>query len=145
MKVNIELLKEAQRIRREHSEFCQDCGETDPPNGFYPMGVFDSESISDLLCNECEAKRRAPQFEGYCMRCREKRAIEGAVISKTLKGRPVVKGVCPVCGLRITRFVSRRQVEKIEVKPGDSPLARAVKGLPPGDSGGVTPAVAGDN
>jgi len=38
--------------------FCQDCGETDPLSGFYPMRIGSSDSLSDLLCNACEQARR---------------------------------------------------------------------------------------
>ena len=37
------------------------------------------------------------QYEGYCMKCREKRTFEGQIV--TLKnGRPAAQGACPVCG-----------------------------------------------
>jgi len=58
MKVNLDVLREAQEIRAEHLLFCQDCGETEPANGFYPMGIRGPDSLSTLLCNDCEQERR---------------------------------------------------------------------------------------
>jgi len=49
------------------------------------------------------------EFEGYCVKCREKRPIKEAVISKTAKGRPIAKGTCPVCGTKVTRFLSAKE------------------------------------
>ncbi len=34
------------------------------------------------------------EFEGYCVKCREKRT-----------GRKMAKGACPVCGTTVTRFL----------------------------------------
>lgn len=58
-------LREARIWRRIFAEvpFCQDCGITNPPGGFYPMWIFhvteDGESsLSSYLCHECEQKRR---------------------------------------------------------------------------------------
>ena len=58
MKVDIKLLKKAQKIKAEHSVFCQDCGETDPEGGFYPMHIWGPNSLTTLLCKPCEQKRR---------------------------------------------------------------------------------------
>jgi hypothetical protein len=44
-------------------------------------------------------------FEGYCVKCREKRDIKSGVVSENDKGRRMVKGVCPVCGTNVTRFL----------------------------------------
>jgi hypothetical protein len=43
--------------------------------------------------------------EGYCVKCREKREIKDAERVEMENGRKALKGVCPVCGTKITRFV----------------------------------------
>lgn len=50
-------------------------------------------------------------FEGYCVKCREKRSIKNATIEATKTGRKMAKGVCPVCGTTVTRFLSNKEVK----------------------------------
>jgi hypothetical protein len=52
------------------------------------------------------------EFEGYCVKCREKRTIKGGTVGETAKGRPMVKGACPVCGTTVTRFLSDKESSK---------------------------------
>ena len=51
-------------------------------------------------------------FEGYCVKCRAKRNVKNANVVKTAKGRPMAKGVCPVCGTTVTRFLSKEEEKK---------------------------------
>ena len=44
-------------------------------------------------------------FEGYCVKCREKRQIKGGNVEVSDKGRRMAKGACPVCGTKVTRFL----------------------------------------
>ncbi len=48
-------------------------------------------------------------FEGYCMKCRKKRQVKGGDVTKTAKGRPMVKGTCPECGTTVNRFLSKKE------------------------------------
>ncbi|HNS51641.1 MAG TPA: DUF5679 domain-containing protein [Anaerolineae bacterium] len=50
-------------------------------------------------------------FEGYCVKCRKKRAIKQGKVVKTSKGRPMAKGVCPECGTTVSRFLSAKDVK----------------------------------
>ena len=45
------------------------------------------------------------EFEGYCVKCREKRQIKDGVVKETDKGRRMAQGTCPVCGTKVTRFL----------------------------------------
>jgi hypothetical protein len=45
-------------------------------------------------------------FEGYCIKCRQKRSIKNATVETTSNGRRIAKGICPVCGTKVTRFIS---------------------------------------
>jgi hypothetical protein len=47
-------------------------------------------------------------FEGYCVKCRKKQQIKGGVVEETAKGRKMVKGTCPECGTKVTRFLSNK-------------------------------------
>jgi hypothetical protein len=51
-------------------------------------------------------------YEGYCVKCREKRQITGGEVTETAKGRPMAKGKCPTCGTTVTRFLSAKDLEK---------------------------------
>ena len=51
------------------------------------------------------------RFEGYCVRCRQKRAITDGTTGETSTGRPMVRGKCPVCGATVTRFLSAQAAE----------------------------------
>lgn len=51
-------------------------------------------------------------FEGFCVKCRKKRAIKGAEVVQTARGRPMAKGKCPVCGTVVTRFLSDKEAKK---------------------------------
>ncbi len=48
-------------------------------------------------------------FEGYCVKCREKRKVKNAKVEETKSGRPMAKGKCPVCGTTVTRFLSDKE------------------------------------
>jgi hypothetical protein len=51
-------------------------------------------------------------FEGYCVKCHEKREIKGGTVEKTASGRHMAKGACPQCGTTVTRFLSDKQIKK---------------------------------
>ncbi len=53
MKIDLELLRKAQKMRRKHIMFCDICGETDPPSHFYPLGIHGPDSIRGVICNDC--------------------------------------------------------------------------------------------
>lgn len=52
------------------------------------------------------------EYEGYCVKCREKRTIKDGKIVTTEKGRPMARGKCPECGTTVTRFLSAQDAEK---------------------------------
>jgi predicted RNA-binding Zn-ribbon protein involved in translation (DUF1610 family) len=48
----------------------------------------------------------AEKYNGYCVKCREKRDFEGE--EKTLEnGSRAAQGKCPVCGTTITRMLPK--------------------------------------
>lgn len=48
----------------------------------------------------------AETYNGYCVKCREKRDFDGTVeVSKT--GMRMAKGACPVCGTTVNRILGR--------------------------------------
>lgn len=44
-------------------------------------------------------------FEGYCVKCREKKAITNGKVEETKNGRRMAKGTCPTCGTKVSRFL----------------------------------------
>ena len=45
-------------------------------------------------------------YEGYCVKCREKRTFEGE--KKELpNGRKAAQGLCPTCGTKMTRMLGK--------------------------------------
>lgn len=48
------------------------------------------------------------EFEAYCVKCREKRTVKDGKVETNDKGRKMAKGVCPVCGTKVTRFLSSK-------------------------------------
>jgi len=53
-------------------------------------------------------KRMAETYKGtaYCVKCKEKHDFEGT-ISVSDSGRRTAKGVCPVCGTKISTFLKK--------------------------------------
>ena len=45
-------------------------------------------------------------YNGYCVKCREKRDFEGEVVENAA-GRRMAKGVCPVCGTKMNRILGK--------------------------------------
>jgi ssDNA-binding Zn-finger/Zn-ribbon topoisomerase 1 len=48
----------------------------------------------------------AEQYEGYCVKCKEKRTFDGEV-SVSENGRKMAKGTCPVCGTKMNRILGK--------------------------------------
>ena len=46
-------------------------------------------------------------FEGYCVKCREKRTVKDGKVETTANGRRMVKGACPVCSTKVSRFLPK--------------------------------------
>jgi len=51
-------------------------------------------------------------FEAFCMKCREKRQVDGSV-QELKNGRPAAKGSCPVCGTTVVKMLSNDQAEEL--------------------------------
>jgi pimeloyl-ACP methyl ester carboxylesterase len=65
--------------------------------------------IDDARIIEAATDDKAAEggIEAYCVKCRQKRVIQGAHKVTTKNGRTAVEGTCPVCGTRLFRFVAR--------------------------------------
>jgi hypothetical protein len=46
------------------------------------------------------------KYEGYCVKCREKREFEGT-INEMANGRRAAQGTCPVCGTKMNRMLGK--------------------------------------
>jgi hypothetical protein len=48
----------------------------------------------------------AESYNGYCVKCKEKRDFEGEVkVSES--GRRMAQGTCPVCGTKMNRILGK--------------------------------------
>jgi hypothetical protein len=78
---------------------------------FAQSAVHDSRNVGECSAalnsnDQAIAKGGFPmEFEGYCVKCREKRQIKDGKVEVNEKGRRMAKGVCPVCGTNVTRFL----------------------------------------
>src|SRR2546423_14504149 len=45
-------------------------------------------------------------YEGYCVKCREKRQFEGQEV-ELANGRKAAQGTCPVCGTKMNRMLGK--------------------------------------
>lgn len=48
----------------------------------------------------------AETYNGYCVKCKEKRDFEGEVTTSD-SGRRMAKGICPVCGTKMNRILGK--------------------------------------
>jgi hypothetical protein len=48
----------------------------------------------------------AETYNGYCVKCKEKRDFEGEVVTSD-SGRRMAKGSCPVCGTKMNRILGK--------------------------------------
>jgi hypothetical protein len=46
-------------------------------------------------------------YEGYCVKCREKRTFEGQEVELN-NGRRAAQGTCPVCGTKMNRILGKK-------------------------------------
>ena len=62
--------------------------------------------------SEAEAQEtRNGELIGWCARCREHHPMQQVTFTTNASGRRIARGVCPVCGAGITRFVTWGQRE----------------------------------
>jgi hypothetical protein len=63
-------------------------------------------SAADWAVRNREGGRMADTYEGYCVKCKEKRQFEGEVrVSDS--GRRMAQGTCPVCGTKMNRILGK--------------------------------------
>ena len=53
-----------------------------------------------------EREEMAETYNGYCVKCREKRDFEGEV-KELANGSRAAQGACPVCGTKMTRMLPK--------------------------------------
>ena len=55
-----------------------------------------------------ESGAMAETYNGYCVKCREKRDFEGEV-KELANGSRAAQGQCPVCGTKMTRMLPKNK------------------------------------
>jgi hypothetical protein len=53
-----------------------------------------------------EEESNVAEYEGYCVKCREKRKFDGEV-KEMANGRKAAQGLCPVCGTKMNRMLGK--------------------------------------
>jgi hypothetical protein len=48
----------------------------------------------------------ADTYEGYCVKCKEKRTYQGEIRTSE-SGRRMAQGPCPVCGTKVNRILGK--------------------------------------
>jgi len=48
-------------------------------------------------------------YEGYCVKCREKREFDGEEVDLN-NGRRAAQGKCPICGTKMNRILGKASV-----------------------------------
>src|SRR5215210_3909604 len=76
------------------------------PDGY--AGVLSCESCRDRRTGrrEVEEGNVAETYNGYCVKCKEKRDFQGEVVTSD-SGRRMAKGECPVCGTKMNRILGK--------------------------------------
>jgi len=54
-------------------------------------------------------------YEGYCVKCREKREFDGQEV-ELANGRRAAQGSCPVCGTKMNRILGKAKVQPAGVR-----------------------------
>lgn len=49
------------------------------------------------------------EFEAYCVKCRKKQPVNNGTVKELENGRRMAQGTCPVCGTKVTRFLSSKK------------------------------------
>lgn len=47
--------------------------------------------------------------QGYCVKCKAKQEMEDVEEVTMKNGRPALRGVCPVCGTKMFKIVSKKK------------------------------------
>lgn len=52
-------------------------------------------------------------MDGYCVKCKQTRTMNDLTYAQTSNGRTMAKGVCPVCGTKMNKFLSKAEAENV--------------------------------
>jgi len=77
----------------------------EPTARFVPVpGLDRPRSQADPMVEEEVAME---SYEGYCVKCREKRTFEGQEV-ELANGRRAAQGTCPTCGTKMNRILGKK-------------------------------------
>ncbi len=62
--------------------------------------ILDWQAVSSNIPAEVET------VEAYCVKCRNKRPMHEPKEVATKNGRRALEGTCPICGVRLFRFIA---------------------------------------
>jgi hypothetical protein len=61
----------------------------------------------ERLAGRWNEEAKVASYEGYCVKCREKRTFEGQEV-ELANGRRAAQGTCPVCGTKMNRILGKK-------------------------------------
>ena len=62
---------------------------------------------SRYLAGRTVRRTSVASYEGYCVKCREKRQFEGQEV-ELANGRRAAQGTCPTCGTKMNRILGKK-------------------------------------
>ena len=72
--------------------------------GFSAAGTI-GHVTCDVRRKSGKERSMAETYNGYCVKCKEKRDFDGEVTETN--GRRMAKGTCPVCGTKMNRILGK--------------------------------------
>ena len=64
-------------------------------------GLPTGETVPDAY-----ERRSMANYEGYCVKCKEKREFDGNEV-ELANGRRAAQGICPTCGTKMNRMLGK--------------------------------------
>jgi hypothetical protein len=53
-------------------------------------------------------------MQAYCVKCKTSREMKDMTLTTASNGRTMAKGVCPTCGTKMNKFLSKDEAAKLK-------------------------------
>jgi hypothetical protein len=75
--------------------------------------LWDKDAGNDVL--QTQTIRRKKIMQAYCVKCKAQREVKNLHYARAKNGRPMAKGVCPVCSTKLNKFLSDAEASKVKI------------------------------
>ena len=82
----------------------EDAAVSKHPRALAPPAVASIRPLSGAQQTE---EANVTSYEGYCVKCREKRQFDGNEV-ELANGRRAAQGTCPTCGTKMNRILGKK-------------------------------------